>query len=85
MKRRTKSHRPDGAVKEKITITTFIRNANTEGGFTNVHWLSRAPGGSLWENIGFGTGNVQWSDMSRNYQFYRVYGLRIKYIPRIFG
>lgn len=64
--------------------------ADTTGsGFHLIHWFTKTPGASLEYNTGLATPtltpNTQFDDVMRNYTFYKPYGLKIKFIPRMFG
>ena len=82
--RRRYGIRPDGMHKEKITIRSTLVNETDNGAWHNFHWLNQDPGQTI-SNTGIGTNNTQHDSFRGLYQFWMVYGMQIKFIPRIFG
>lgn len=75
-------------VKEKIIIQKPILNDTSASGFHNVHFFTKTTGNTT-NNTGFGytdgTYNSQYDAIMRNYTYYYIYGVSIKYLPAVFG
>lgn len=61
-----------------------MTNVDDTYGYFNIHWNKLDPG-TLIGNCGAATNNNQYKDMMRNYTYYYIYGLGIKFVPRIYG
>jgi len=76
-------------VKEKIVIQKPLLNDTATSGYHNVHLLKKTPNGATGYNTGFGfsdgTYNSQYTAMMRNYTYFYVYGVSIRYLPAVFG
>lgn len=77
--------KPDGIVKEKVTIRLDLASDTTETGYMNIFWHSLTDYGGGSYNASITTLNKQFTDMIRNYRFYYIYGLKIHLIPVGFG
>lgn len=79
--------KPDGMIKEKVTIELPIRADASGSGYLNIHWHSNFIGSPTDSyNVGYEsvltTGAVsQFTQQSRNYEKYKIYGMKFEYMP----
>lgn len=75
--------RPDGIMKEKVTIQRGLRANSTTSAYHNIHWLNPDPTPGSLDNFNTGaiSNNTQFGAVLLLFQFYQIYGVKIKFVP----
>lgn len=88
-RRRIAKVKPDGMVKEKITIVEdWVASGHLGGSSTeqnaNFLWMPSFESNTPDNVFALNRRNVQFDQMSRNYHFFKPYMMTIRYVPRDF-